>query len=100
MSNKNIQYTCYRIGVVICSITATVYYGGLCTQKYISDPVTVVDEIVPLESLPPLKWSICKPVYLTNCTVTRTFDFYTFEYIDSGLFLFTLDSNACQMCLE
>ena len=101
MSNKNIQYTFYRIGVVICSITATVYYGGLCTQKYISDPVTVLDEVVPLESLPPLKWSICKPVYLTNCTVTRTFDLYTFEYIqDSGKFLFSLSSHTCQMCVE
>ena len=78
---------------MICSITATVYYGGLCTQKYISDPVTVVDEIVPLESLPPLKWSICKQIHLTKCTVAETydwntFDWYTYENIASGLDLF------------
>ena len=70
---------------MFCSITATVYYGGLCTQKYISEPVTVVDEMVPLESMPPLRWSICKQVHLTNCTVTETFDWYIYEYIASGL---------------
>ena len=62
---------------MICSITATVYYGGLCTQKYISDPVTVVDEIVPLESLPPLKWSVCKQVTLTDCSFQEYYDFWS-----------------------
>ena len=69
-----------RIGVVICSITATVYYGGLCTQKYISNPVTVVDEIVPMETLPPLKWSICKQVTLTECTSPVENNLYYYEY--------------------
>ena len=68
-----------RIGVIVCSITATVYYGGLCTQKYISDPVTVITEIVPLESLPPLRWSICKPVRITDCKVP---DFFNLNYVD------------------
>ena len=58
----------FRIGVVVCSITATVYYGGLCTQKYISDPVTVTTDIVPLDNFQPLKWSICKQATLTDCT--------------------------------
>ena len=73
----------------MCSITATVYYGGLCTQKYISDPVTVSSEIVPLKSLPPLKWSICKPVTLTDCTISYIFsegyyrDYYTDDYTEN-----------------
>ena len=62
---------------MICSFTATVYYGGLCTQKYISDPVTVVDEILPLESLPPLKWSVCKQVTLTDCSFQEDYDFWS-----------------------
>ena len=70
----------------MCSITATVYYGGLCTQKYISDPVTVSTDIVPLETLPPLKWSFCKEVYLTDCTKTKYLDWDTFDYVESGLY--------------
>ena len=69
-----------RIGVVVCSITATVYYGGLCTHKYISDPVTVSTEIVPLETLPPLKWSICKPFTLTDCTIPLVIPQYYPQY--------------------
>ena len=72
------------------------YYGGLCTQKYISDPVTVVDEIVPLESLPPLKWSVCKQVTLTDCSYQEYFDWLygftksTGDYDRSRLLLFII----------
>ena len=45
------------------------YYGYDCTKKYISDPITVSDEMVPLDSLPPLQWSICKQVQLTDCSI-------------------------------
>jgi hypothetical protein len=72
---------------VVCSITATVYYGGECTQKYISHPVTVSDEIVPLESLPPLQWSICKQIYLTDCTVSQIWDMWTNDYTNTGFFI-------------
>ena len=59
----------FRIVVVTCSVLATVYYGYECAKKYISDPITVSEEMVPLDSLPPLQWSICKQVYLTDCTI-------------------------------
>ena len=55
--------------MVICSVIATVFYGYECTKKYISDPITVSDEMVPLDSLPPLQWSICKQVQLTDCSI-------------------------------
>ena len=74
----------FRIGVVVCSIAATVYYGGLCTKKYISDPVTVSTEIVPLETLPPLRWSICKPVTLTDCSFKESYDFWSGTTILAG----------------
>ena len=61
------------------------YYGGLCTQKYIFDPVTVDDEIVPLESLPPLKWSICKQVHLADCTESSYWDIWSYDYVKTGL---------------
>ena len=67
--------------VVTCSFLATIYYGYECTKKYISDPITVSDEMVPLESLPPLQWSICKQVYLTDCTIPQV-DYSTFYYFN------------------
>ena len=67
-SYKKSDYN-FRIVVVTCSILATVYYGYECAKKYISDPITVSDEMVRLDSLPPLQWSICKKVHLTDCTI-------------------------------
>ena len=63
------KYNLFRIVVVTCSVLATVYYGYECTKKYISDPIAVSDEMVPLDSLPPLQWSICKQVHLTDCAI-------------------------------
>ena len=73
-----------RIGVVVCSISATVYYGGLCTEKYISNPATVVEEMVPLDQLPPLQWSICRQVYFADCFSYRYWDFESYDYVETG----------------
>ena len=80
--------------VVICSVLATVYCGYECTKKYISDPITVSDEIVPLDSLPPLQWSICKQVQLTDCYIQSDvfaslneynyFNYYYYDYDDNN----------------
>ena len=61
------------------------YYGYECTKKYISDPITVTDEMVPLDSLPPLQWSICKQVQLTDCSIqlddyASFFEYNSFSY--------------------
>ena len=78
---ENILYP-FRIVVVICSVLATVYYGYACTKKYISDPITVSDEMVPLDSLPPLQWSICKQIHLTDCTTISDDSSYNqFSYL-------------------
>ena len=84
LTKKNLKL--YRIGVVVCSITATVYYGGLCTHKYISDPISGSTEMVSLDSdiLPPLKWSICKQVTLTDCIPDVYYDLFEQTYIDLG----------------
>ena len=73
----------FRMVVVFCSVLATVYFGYLCTKKYISDPITVSDEMVPLDSLPPLQWSICKQVHLTDCIILDT-SFNSYSYFDYG----------------
>ena len=70
------KYNLFRIVVVTCSVLATVYYGYECTKKYISDPITVSDEMVPLDSLPPLQMSICKQVHLTDCTIQDHSNYY------------------------
>ncbi len=61
------------------------YYGGLCTEKYISNPATVVEEMVPLDQLPPLQWTICRQVYLADCTPSRYWDMWYDVYVDQGL---------------
>ena len=77
-------YFIFRVGVVICCISATVYYGGLCTEKYISNPATVTSEMVPISELPPLQMSICRQVYLSDCT-SPEFNFYNFfDYDDDN----------------
>ncbi len=52
--------------IVACCISATIYYGGTCTQKYFSNPVTFSSEMVSISELPPLKWSICKQVKFSD----------------------------------
>ena len=79
------EYFLFRIVVVICSVLATVYYGYECTKKYISDPIIVSDEMVPLESLPPLQWSICKQVHLTDCTIQDYSEYY-FSLFDNDYY--------------
>ena len=73
--------------MVFCSISATVYYGGLCSEKYLSNPATVVEEMVPLDQLPPLQWSICRQVYLADCSPSIYYDFWNYEYVDQGLII-------------
>ena len=80
------EFVLSRIIVVTSSVLATVYYGYECTQKYLSDPITVSDEMVPLDSLPPLQWSICKQTHLTDCTIQEEYyynlfgDNYYYDY--------------------
>ena len=74
----------FRFGVVICCISATVYYGGLCTEKYISNPATVTSEMVPISELPPLQMSICRQVYLSDCTSPEFNFFNFFDYDDDN----------------
>ena len=91
----------FRVGVVICSFSATAYYGGLCTEKYISNPATITTEMVPITDLPPLQTSICRQVYLYDCKVQKywvsiydDFEYYD-EYFDlnvdydTGLYFYT-----------
>ena len=80
------EYYIFRIVVVICSVLATVYYGYECTKKYISDPITVSDEMVPLDSLPPLQWSICKQVHLTDCTFQEYIPSYYNNLFDNDYY--------------
>ena len=61
------------------------YYGGLCTVKYISNPATVVEKMAPLDQLPPLQWSICRQVYFADCVTYRYWDVNIYDYIDQGL---------------
>ncbi len=91
----------FRVGVVICCISATVYYGGLCTEKYISNPATITSEMVPITDLPPLQMSICRQVYLYDCKVEKYWvsiydDFFEYydqyfdlNYYDTGLYFYT-----------
>ena len=85
------KYYLFRIMVVTCSVLATVYYGYECTKKYISDPITVSDEMVPLDSLPPLQWSICKQVHLTDCTIPV--DYYSFLH-DGGYYYYNDETTT------
>ena len=52
---------------MVCTLV-TVYYAYKCTAMYLSKPVSVKEEPVPLEDLPPLHWSVCKSVTFAKCT--------------------------------
>ena len=84
IAHTNYMHLFWRIGVVVCSISATVYYGGLCTEKYISNPATVVEEMVPLDQLPPLQWSICRQVYFADCFSYSYLDLWSYDYVETG----------------
>ena len=51
----------------------SLYYGALCIQKYLKNPVTVNKELVPLSEMPPLQMSFCKRVKLADCTTSPPF---------------------------
>ena len=89
----------FRVGVVICCITATVYYGGLCTEKYISNPTTITSDMVPISELPPLQWSICRQVYFSDCVIPDMNYFYNYYDGDKGTTFITLSMYIIKIAI-
>ena len=63
----------------IC-ISLTVYHGYGCTNKYISNPSTINDDVVHLSDLPPIHWSICKQFTVGACVAGTLVDDFSFLF--------------------
>ena len=54
---RNEFHIVVRFGTLVGCIGISLYYGYGCTLKFLSNPVTMNDQRVPLTSLPPIKIS-------------------------------------------
>ncbi len=90
----------------------TLYYGYLCTENYLENPVTVHKELVPRSQLPLLQMSFCKLVKLADCRPPQspvnifgtTADYYYDYYYDEepgkniGIELYCFFLSSKQFC--
>ena len=70
-----------RLSVVITCVIITIYKGYDCTSRYLSNPENIEMKYKGIETLPPLRYSICQKFTFADCSYpSYSFSFFNDFY--------------------